>query len=178
MSSSTDLQAGFSSDVVILSFFYNLLQNSGQTQLSGSTGVSANISNTKIFFNVEKTASVNTRFAWPPFSILSEFQITVRLFDTAGILSQTQNLTFEGHRASFFTEVLGNVPDRFVGHVSVESEENVHLVVLRLEFTEGGFQLTSIPPRCLIRLLSSVFAGGDSLPQRYSREGAAIRTEW
>jgi hypothetical protein len=46
----------------------------------------------------------------------------------------------------FFHEVFDSFPDNFVGKVAVDSEAEIHLTVLRLCWTQSGFQLTSVPP--------------------------------
>lgn len=101
---------GFPEDAVITSFFYNFLSqgqgaqskhvaaqsplNNGQ--LLDSTGVPAGRAATKLAFPVEKTSSVNTGFAWAPFSVLTGFEITLTLFDEQGnqVQPQPQLATF------------------------------------------------------------------------------------
>ncbi|MDA2924508.1 hypothetical protein MYX65_07605 [Acidobacteria bacterium AH-259-L09] len=134
---------GFTTSSITPSFFYNFFSNG---RLVDSTGVPASSESTRFVFPVEKTETVNTGFAWAPSSVTSPFQITLTLFDTDGSQVQKKTLTYEGHLARFFTEIFDSVLDGFIGKVLVESGNDIHLTVLRLEFTAGGFQLTSVPP--------------------------------
>lgn len=47
----------------------------------------------------------------------------------------------------FFAELFDGVSQEFIGSIVAESEEDFYLMVLRLELTEDGFQLTSVPAR-------------------------------
>ena len=159
---------GFSSEGITLSFFYNFLQ---EGQLVDSTGVAAANSNTKFIFNVEKRATVNTGFAWAPFSMTHQFKVTATLLDNDGVQIGSEEITFGGHLAQFFTETFAGIQDGFLGWVRISSEENIHLTVLRLENTSSGFQLTSVPPRPELLLHSPAFAEGDSIPPIYTCSG-------
>ena len=159
---------GFTSEGITLSFFYNFLQ---EGQLVDSTGVAATNSNTKFIFNVEKTAAVNTGVAWAPFSMTHAFKITATLFGADGGRIGSEEITFAGHLAQFFTETFTGIQDGFLGWVRISSEENIHLTVLRLENTSSGFQLTSVPPRPELLLHSPAFAEGDSIPAVYTCNG-------
>ncbi len=159
---------GFTSEGITLSFFYNFLQ---EGQLVDSTGVAAANSNTKFIFNVEKTATVNTGFAWAPFSMTHPFKVTATLLDQDGGQIGSEEITFAGHLAQFFTETFTGVQNGFLGWVRISSEENIHLTVLRLEITSTGFQLTSVPPRPELLLHSPAFAEGDSIPPIYTCSG-------
>jgi hypothetical protein len=125
------------------SYFYRYLSNGRLLESTGSAAAPAG----KVFwFPVEKSATVNTGVAWAPGDVTARFPIAVSLFDQGGNQVQQMALTFAGHEARFFSEIFNNVPDGFLGRMRIESGENIHLEVLRLEYTESGFQLTTIPP--------------------------------
>ena len=121
---------GFSDDSVITSFFYNFLELEDGGEMSAdalankllasdrlldSTGVPAGIAATKFVFAAERTSSVNTGFAWAPFSVLTGFQITLTLFDQQGTQLEQRTITFLGHKAQFISEAFPGVPDDFFG---------------------------------------------------------------
>ena len=116
---------------------------------------------------------MNTGFAWAPFSMTHQFKVVATLLDQDGSQIGSEEITFAGHLAQFFTETFAGIQDGFLGWVRISSEENLHLTVLRLENTSSGFQLTSVPPRPELILHSPVFAEGDSIPgagEGYSTE--------
>lgn len=135
---------GASSDGdVAVSYFYNFLQSG---KLAGTTGSPASESARKFLFAVEKTAAVNTGFAWAPSLVTTPFQINLTLFTTKGEKLQQKSQTFKGHVAMFFDQLFDAIPASFVGSVLVEADQEIYFTVLRLEVTGTGFLLTSVPP--------------------------------
>ncbi len=128
---------------IATAYFYHYRAND---RLQVCTGSSPAPSGRLFWFPVEKTPSVNTGLAWAPGDLAGPFSLAVSLFDQTGMQVQQKILTFAGHEARFFDEIFENVADGFLGRMRIESQENIHLEVLRLEQTEGGFQLTSTPP--------------------------------
>lgn len=53
-------------------------------------------------------------------------------------------VTYDGHVAKFFSELFQNISTGFVGKVKVESQERISLVVVRLQSTSSGVQLTTL----------------------------------
>jgi hypothetical protein len=131
-------------DDLTVSFFYNYVVEGA---LVDSIGVQQSTASTVFLFNVEKTSTVNTGLAWAPDADTSTFDIKLTLFRQDGSSLPPVIQTFEGHKAQFFDDqsLFPSVPNGFSGYVLLEVESQVHFVVLRLEFTEGGFQLTSVP---------------------------------
>jgi hypothetical protein len=135
-----------SPDSIAPFFFYNFLQDG---QLKDSTGTAGGEAKKRFWFSVEKTFTVNTGFAYISRSDSGSFEITLTLFDETGNQVQQETLKYEGHLARFFAGpdgIFSNVPDGFIGALLVTSPEDIVLTVLRLEYTAGGFQLTSLPP--------------------------------
>ena len=72
----------------------------------------------------------------------------VRLYDESGKLFGSE--IFEGDGALLLNEIAGQVPAEFRGHLEVLSlgtESSFFITVLRVEVTDSGVQLTSIPAR-------------------------------
>jgi hypothetical protein len=134
-------------DKIAVSFFYNLFQNG---ILLDSTATRPAALDTQFVLPVERSVAVNTGLAWAPGSSTDPFDIEVRLFDAEGAEVGSETISFEGHLARFFTEIFNDVPESFVGSVRIQSEQAIHLDGLRLEFTNSGFQLTSVPPQSVI----------------------------
>ncbi len=128
---------------VAASYFYNYMTDD---KLQVCTGSSPSPSGRIFWLPVEKTSSVDTGLAWAPGDVPGPFPLHVSLFDQAGTQVQQKTLSFTGHEARFFGQIFDNVPGHFLGRMRIESEENIHLEVLRLEQTVGGFQLTATPP--------------------------------
>lgn len=128
-----------------VSFFFNFFV---AKRLTDSTGVPEATWSTRFTLPVERGNGVNTGFAWAPaYHDGKSFDIEVSLFDEEGHLIDSKDLTFDGHRASFFTEVFSGVPDPFVGRMAFKGSRDFYLTGLRLTMIQGGFQLTSTPPR-------------------------------
>lgn len=168
-------KTGFTDADVTTAFFYNLADTAGNLQ--DSIGVPAAQSGTSFLFPVEKSSSANTGFAFAPFLVTAPFEILATLRNAAGAELQTVTLTFNGHRALFFTEIFTNVPDGLTGLVQLEARESIFLTVLRLELIGGGVQLTSLPPQLLLQLESTAFEQGATIPIRYSCETEHVSPE-
>ena len=146
-----DVRAGFlmingtndalASDVFV-SLFYTLL--SGEL-VTDSVGILPADPGTHFSFAVEKTPQADTGFAFFSSTVTSPFQIQLRLVDQSGIEIQQKAISYSGQEAQFFSQIFDGVPDGFVGKVTLESEESIFVVVLRLENAASDFQLTSIP---------------------------------
>ncbi|MBI4454273.1 MAG: hypothetical protein HY644_00055 [Acidobacteria bacterium] len=142
-------RTGFSALDITVSFFYNFKGSGGE--LVDSTGVPAGTAATRFFFPVEKTATVNTGFAYAPAGVTTSFPISATLFDSKGLRIGEKRWTYQGHLARFFTELFANIANGFTGMVQVVSEQNIFLTALRLELTASGFQLTSVPAKVQAR---------------------------
>jgi len=126
------------------SFFYNFVDNpSGQ--LLDSVGVPPGPSGDEFILPVESSPKVNTGLALATAFEDETFLITLSLVDLDGQEVGLETLTYDGQFARFFTEIFDNVPDPFVGRLYVNSEKPIYAVGIRLENSNGGFQLTSIP---------------------------------
>jgi hypothetical protein len=125
------------------SFFYDVSVNG---QLIDSIGIPAGVPSRQFICPVERNDEALTGFAWAPASPEAGFPIRLALYDSSGTLIRSVTVSFEGHSALFFHEVFDSFPDNFVGKVAVDSEAEIHLTVLRLCWTQSGFQLTSVPP--------------------------------
>jgi hypothetical protein len=129
---------------VAVSYFYEY-RSAGWLQ--DTVGSPESAWDDKFVFAVEKSLTIDTGFAWCPSSRYSSrpFQVTLTLRDQNGNIARQRTVTFNGHQAQFFTQIFTDLPAFFLGHLLLESEEYMHLEVLRLEQTAGGFQLTSTP---------------------------------
>lgn len=128
---------------VAVAFFYNFYS---EGRLVDSIGVPQSSLSTGHMFAVEKSATVNTAFAWaPPWTALTPFDMTLTLYDTAGQQVQQKTVPYTGHTAKYFTEVFDGVPAKFVGQVRVVSPNAIGMTVLRFEAAGNLFQLTSTP---------------------------------
>jgi len=128
------------------SFFYNFLTGG---HLMDSTGVPPAVPAVSFCFPVEKTALANTGLAWVSPGSVGNFDVKVELYGPKGDLVAESTTSFDGHEARFFAGPDGlfpEVPDGFVGKIVIHADESLDITVLRLELTNSGFQLTSVPP--------------------------------
>jgi hypothetical protein len=125
---------------VAIAFFYNYNSNG---RLIDSTGIPPSSISRGHLFAVEKSATVDTGFAWAYLNQLGAFDVTLTLYDAAGSQVQQKTVPFAGHLAKFFTEIFDNIPDGFVGHVRITSPQAIGVAVLRLDLPT--LQLTSTP---------------------------------
>jgi predicted choloylglycine hydrolase len=136
-------EGAFSVYDVAPSYFYRYLAGG---RLQESVGSAAAPSGRAFSFPVERTATTDTGLAWAPDSVTAPFSIILSLYDRSGSQLRQKTLPYGGHEARFVSELFENIPDGFLGRVRVESEQNIHLEVLRLDQTDSGFQITSTPP--------------------------------
>ena len=145
-----------------VSFFYNLFDGTGLIDSTGTSVVHTPttvhlLADTYVYkysVPVEKTTNIRTGIAVthglrdaPAFG--SGETMTLTLYDEGGSPIRIKTLNNDGHQALFVSELWGDLPTNFRGMLQVEPsgpDVRVYLTVLRLEFTEGGFQLTSTPP--------------------------------
>jgi hypothetical protein len=143
----TDVLAGYleitgtgsSTRDTAISYFYNYFVNG---KLVDSTGVPEGEAGRKFMLGVEKSSAVNTGLAIRRIVSVTE-PITAILYDSQG--TELQRKTTEVG-ARFFTEIFDDVPANFLGSIVLESQKDFYLTALRLEATDSGFQLTSVPP--------------------------------
>ncbi len=94
-------------------------------------------------FPVEKTTEADTGKAYVA-STTVPFLVVMTLYDSDGTQLQQSFVTYDGHVAKFFSELFQNISTGFVGKVKVESQERISLVVVRLQATSSGVQLTTL----------------------------------
>lgn len=135
ISGDSEARAGFlemfgegisSSFDVAVQFIFEFRSN-GQLIDSTSTP-EANVDQT-FLFPVEKSRTVNTGFAWSPWSITAPFMITLTLFDSEGNEFDQGTINYDGHLSRFFDEIFPGVPTDFTGHVLVQSIASIYLTV-------------------------------------------------
>ena len=126
---------GFDRNDVATAFFYNLVQ---EDRLIDSTGVTPAQPSRVFVIPVERTADGNTGMAFR--NVVSQLELS--LYDDSGNLIETARASND---AKFIDQFFTAVPEGFSGSVQAESSSSFFVTVLRLEFTDDGFQLTSIP---------------------------------
>ena len=72
------------------------------------------------------------------------FLVVMTLYDSDGTQLQQSFVTYDGHLAKFFSELSQNISTGFVGKVEVESQERISLLVIGLQSTSSGVQLTTL----------------------------------
>jgi hypothetical protein len=128
---------------VAYSFLYNF--SDAQGHLLDSTGIAYQQPKKEFAVPVEKSAQINTGVAWA--TLFSHYSIELTLFDTNGNIVATKTIDGAGHYAHFIDEIFeGEVPVDFLGMLYVDSDTYINVTALRLEYTNTGFQLTSVPP--------------------------------
>jgi len=135
-----------SSDLdIAVSFFYNFFD--AQSNLTDSVSIPPSLfSGTDYLFPVERSEVVDTGFAWCPGLLAGPFDITVTLLNEDGSIFQTKTVTFTGHQAQFFAGLFDNVPADFLGMMGIESSRFINVAVLRIEYTQSGFQYAGTAP--------------------------------
>ncbi len=131
---------GLPASGISVAFFYNFVASGGVTD---SIGVIPGQPGTVFTFPVEKTAEADTGIAYVA-SSSNPFLVIMTLYDSAGTQLQQRFVTYAGHVAQFFGELFQNLSTGFVGKVRVESQERISLVVIRLQSTSTGVQLTTL----------------------------------
>ena len=132
---------GFPASGISVAFFYNFVAGS---EVTDSIGVIPGSPGTTFTFPVEKTLEADTGVAYVSTST-APFLVIMTLYDSAGSQLQQRFVNYSGHVAQFFGELFQNISTGFVGKVRVESQERISLVVVRLQSTSSGIQLTTLP---------------------------------
>jgi endoglucanase len=125
-----------------VSLFYNFLTGE---KLADSTGIPVFESRSSFTLPVEYSRQIDTGFAWALPDQAAPFTIRLNLWDAGGDLVGSEETEYLGHNAQFFTEVFGPFESDFLGRLEISSDRPIYLTTLRLEYTNGGFQLTSTP---------------------------------
>jgi hypothetical protein len=131
---------GYRNSALSVSYFFNFYQDG---RLTDSTGVPKSQAAKKFTFPVEKSKTVDTGLAIRRRAHQVDSPITITLVDAQG--KPIQQVSRGSNFANFFTEQFTGVPSQFIGSVVAESLDEFYLVVIRLEETLPGFQLTSVP---------------------------------
>jgi hypothetical protein len=140
-----DPDQGSSTLEVAVSFFYNFFDAQGNLTDSVSIPPST-FSSVEYLLPVERSADVDTGFAWCPALLKAPFDVVVTLYDEDGSVYQSKTVTFTGHAAQFFAQIFDNVPVNFLGLLRIESTRFIHVAVLRIEYTDSGFQYAGAAP--------------------------------
>jgi hypothetical protein len=127
------------------SFFYEMRVNG---DLKESVGGSDSVLSKKYVFAVERSAKVDTGYAWCPSSRYSTtpFFVVLTLYDQTGNVYDQQLVSCEGQQAIFFSQVFTDLPANFMGFLKVDSMEYMYMTVMRMEKNSTGVQYTCIPP--------------------------------
>ena len=146
---------GSSAYDVSIAYFYEYVQAG---KLTVSNGSIESAEHTTFYFPVEYSpvkagSGVNTGIAWAPeiTTTPKQFNITATLYLTdesgTGRVYGSKTLPYTGHAAQFVSEVFPELNGaEFRGYVEVQAEYNLFLEVLRIDFIDNGFLLTSTPP--------------------------------
>ena len=134
--------AGSSTSDLSVAYFYNYFEAG---VLKDSTGVPGGVASTRFTFPVERSELINTGLAIRRLATQTDSPITLTLYNADGTMFD--QVPASSDFAQFFDELFTDVPTDFRGSLVAESADEFYLVVLRLERTPDGFQLTSIPAR-------------------------------
>ncbi len=134
--------AGSSTSVLAVAYFYNYF---AAGVLADSTGVPMGVASSRFTFPVERSELINTGLAIRRLATQTDSPITLTLYNADGTLFE--EVPAGSDFAHFFDELFDDVPTDFKGSLVAESADEFYLVVLRLQYTQGGFQLTSVPAR-------------------------------
>lgn len=132
---------GSPNSAVSVNFFYNYYQDEA---LQDSTGVPKSQLAKKYTFPVERTSTVDTGLSIRRRADQPTSQVVLTLIDASG--NQLQQVHVGSDSSGFFTQLFTEVPSSFMGSVVAESPDEFYMVVIRMENTRTGFQLTSVPP--------------------------------
>lgn len=127
---------------IAVAYFYNFYSSG---ILTNTTGSPESKWDKKFIFTVERSAGVDTGFAWSPRITTSAFQVKLTLIDANGNQVASKTVDFTGQKAEFISQTFPTMPANFLGHVLVESQSYICLEVLRMETTPTGFLFTSTP---------------------------------
>jgi D-alanyl-D-alanine carboxypeptidase len=142
--------SGDSSDIVV-SYFYEFRNKDGSLAdtIGGPVTPSFGAGSSSWGFTVEKSQTLSTGMAWCPtarsLNTSSSFSVSLTLYDQAGAIAAQKTVTSFGYQAQFFDQVFTELPENFLGYLSIQSAIDIYMTVLRLEKTPTGFQLTSTP---------------------------------
>lgn len=131
---------GSTASALAASYFFNFLDSG---KLLDSTGVPKGVPARKFTFPVERSGVIDTGFAIRRLPDQPDSPITLTLFDATG--SQVGETSTASDFAKFITQFFTQLPAEFLGSVVAQSDDDFYLVVIRLEQTADGFQLTSVP---------------------------------
>ena len=74
-------------------------------------------------------------------------EFRVGIFDPEGAVFEIKTLPYEGYKAQFLDEMFPDLLEEFQGTVMVNSEEFIHITVLRQDtLSSGAVQFTNTPP--------------------------------
>jgi hypothetical protein len=133
--------SGSLNSAVSVNFFYNYIQDE---QLKDSTGVPKSQLAKKFTFPIERTSTVDTGLSIRRRTNQPTTQVALTLIDANG--NQLQQVYTGSDSSGFISSLFTTVPASFVGSVVAESPDDFYIVVIRMESTQTGFQLTSVQP--------------------------------
>ena len=140
-----DPETGSSMLDIAVSFFYNFRDSQGDLLDSVSIPPSM-FAGTEFLLPVERSDAVDTGFAWCPGLLGGPFNVEVTLYREDGSVFQTKTVVFSGHAAQFFYQIFDNVPAEFLGMMRINAQNLFHVAVLRIEYTDSGFQYAGTAP--------------------------------
>jgi hypothetical protein len=143
---------GSSAADVSVAYFYQFSRDGKLVMSAGTT--EGSVHSTYSFPVEYSPTGVNTGIAWSPeidTTPSKPFNITAALYVTneSGVaqLVGTKNLSFSGHAAQFINDIFPELSGTgFRGYAVLTGEYNVCLEVLRIDYVDNGFLVTSTPP--------------------------------
>jgi hypothetical protein len=132
---------GYAPATLSVAYFFSFSESGN---LKDTIGVPKGVSSSKFTFPVEKSAATDTGLAIRRRTNQVDSPITLTLLDASG--TQVQQVIQKSDFSIFFTQLFAAIPNQFFGSMTAESQDEFYLVVMRLEYVTGGFQLTSVPP--------------------------------
>jgi hypothetical protein len=133
--------SGSLNSAITASFFYNHFQNE---QLQDSVGVPKSQRAKKFTFPVERTSAIDTGLSIRRRANQPTSQIALTLIDENG--NRLQQVYTGSNTSGFFPSFFTDIPSSFMGSIVAESPDDFYIVVIRMENTQTGFQLTAVPP--------------------------------
>ncbi|RPJ59324.1 MAG: hypothetical protein EHM23_14460 [Acidobacteria bacterium] len=131
-------------------------------RLRGSTGSAVDLVGSyaakparKAIFPIDRSSNSDTGIALLN-TTDAQNPVLFTLRDASGMKLQEVALADAGQVAMMASEIFDELPKTFLGSVTVESSEPVHLLVLRLEISQGLIQLTGTVPLPLLAPRSEV----------------------
>jgi hypothetical protein len=133
---------GNPTSVLSVAYFFNYFIGGS---LVDSTGAPKGQASKTFTLPVEETATVSTGIAIRRLPNMTESPITLKLRDAEGV--QIGEETKGSDFAEFVWQTFSGVPNEFIGSMTVESDTDFYMMVLRMEDQPGGgVQYTSCPP--------------------------------